>query len=161
MNARAQPSSALSSTGISISIPRRRSGAAAATSSETFAPSDVPPITASPQIELVHEAEHLLAEERHGVAPHVARPVGIAVTQQVEGDDPVSTLGQFFGERLVHVTVEQQPVDQDHGAAAGAPFVIDQPVAVDDQLVRRPPGHPAGVFQNRVRSSQFGRGVTG
>jgi hypothetical protein len=46
VNASAHPSSALSSTGISTTMPRRRSGAAAATSSVTFAPSEVPPTTA-------------------------------------------------------------------------------------------------------------------
>ena len=39
--------SALSSTGISITSPRMRSGARTAASSVTFAPSDVPPTTAS------------------------------------------------------------------------------------------------------------------
>ena len=43
----AQPSSALSSTGISITIPRRRSGASEAASSAVLAPSDVPSTTAS------------------------------------------------------------------------------------------------------------------
>lgn len=46
VNAIAQPSSALSSTGISISIPRTRSGAAETTSSVVLAPSEVPPTTA-------------------------------------------------------------------------------------------------------------------
>ncbi len=46
VKAMAQPSSALSSTGISISMPFTRSGAAAAASSVTLAPSEVPPITA-------------------------------------------------------------------------------------------------------------------
>jgi hypothetical protein len=48
VNVSAQPSSALSSTGISISIPFTRSGAAAAASSVVLAPSEVPPITAWP-----------------------------------------------------------------------------------------------------------------
>ena len=43
----AQASSALSSTGISTTIPRTRFGASEATSSVVLAPSDVPPITAS------------------------------------------------------------------------------------------------------------------
>ena len=42
----AQASSALSSTGISMSIPRRRSGAIEAVHSVTLAPRDVPPTTA-------------------------------------------------------------------------------------------------------------------
>ena len=44
VNAIAQPSSALSSTGISITIPRSRVGASEATSSVALAPSEVPPI---------------------------------------------------------------------------------------------------------------------
>ena len=47
VNAIAQASSALSSTGISTTIPRSRSGACAATSSVTLAPRVVPPTTAS------------------------------------------------------------------------------------------------------------------
>ena len=46
VKASAQPSSALSRTGISITSPCTRSGAAAAASSDALAPSDVPPITA-------------------------------------------------------------------------------------------------------------------
>ena len=42
----AHPSRALSSTGISISMPFTRSGAAAAASSAVLAPSEVPPMTA-------------------------------------------------------------------------------------------------------------------
>ena len=47
VNASAQPSSALSSTGISITMPRSRSGASAAASSAVLAPSEVPSTTAS------------------------------------------------------------------------------------------------------------------
>ena len=47
VKASAQPSSALSSTGISTTMPRRRSGASAAASSAVFAPSEVPRTTAS------------------------------------------------------------------------------------------------------------------
>ena len=43
----AQARRALSSTGISTTIPRRRSGASAATERVTLAPSDVPPTTAA------------------------------------------------------------------------------------------------------------------
>ncbi len=46
VKASAHPSSALSSTGISISRPFTRSGAATAASSDVFAPSEVPPMTA-------------------------------------------------------------------------------------------------------------------
>ena len=45
--ARIPASTALSRTGISINNPRTRSGARSATSSATFAPSDVPPTIAS------------------------------------------------------------------------------------------------------------------
>ena len=47
VKASAQPSRALSSTGISTIMPRTRSGAVTAASSVAFAPSDVPPTTAS------------------------------------------------------------------------------------------------------------------
>ncbi len=47
VNAAAHAGIALSSTGISMIIPRSRSGAIEATSSVMFAPSEVPPTTAS------------------------------------------------------------------------------------------------------------------
>ncbi len=47
-NATRQPTSAESSTGISMTIPRTRSGARWPTSSAVLAPSEVPTITASP-----------------------------------------------------------------------------------------------------------------
>ena len=47
VNATAHASSALSSTGISTTMPRSRSGASDATSSVALAPSEVPPTTAS------------------------------------------------------------------------------------------------------------------
>ena len=47
VNAMAHASNALSRTGISITRPRIRSGARTPASSVTFAPSDVPPTTAS------------------------------------------------------------------------------------------------------------------
>ena len=47
VNAIAHASSALSSTGISITMPRTRVGASDTASSVVLAPSDVPPITAS------------------------------------------------------------------------------------------------------------------
>ena len=46
VNAAPQAGIALSSTGISMIIPRSRSGASAATSSVMLAPSEVPPTTA-------------------------------------------------------------------------------------------------------------------
>ena len=49
VKATAQPISAWSSTGISITMPRSRSGASEATSSVVFAPSEVP-ITAASSI---------------------------------------------------------------------------------------------------------------
>ena len=68
---RATPSSALSSTGISTTMPRTRSGAAPRRLSATFAPSDVPAITASSTLEVVEQGHDLLGELRHRVAPHV------------------------------------------------------------------------------------------
>ena len=79
VKATAQASSALSSTGISSTIPRSRSGAAEATSSVVFAPSDVPPTTASSTLEVVEQRDHVAGEEAHAVAPHVRRPVRAAV----------------------------------------------------------------------------------
>ena len=56
-------SSPLSSTGISITMPRRRSGAREAISSAVLAPSEVPITTACSMLEVVHQRDHLLAED--------------------------------------------------------------------------------------------------
>ena len=61
MNAIAHASSALSSTGISITIPRTRCGASEATSSVVFAPSDVPPIDGLVELEVVEQRDDLAA----------------------------------------------------------------------------------------------------
>ena len=60
MKASAQPSSALSSTGISITMPRSRSGASAAASSAVLAPSDVPSDDRLVDLEVVEQRDHLL-----------------------------------------------------------------------------------------------------
>ena len=120
MNVSALDSSALSSTGISMTIPRRRSGAVAATSSAVLAPSEVPITTASSICEVVHQRDELLAEEVHRVAPHVAWAVRFAVAEQVDGDHAVAARGERFGQRAVHLLGEQQPVDEDQRAPGGA-----------------------------------------
>ena len=80
----------MSSTGISITIPRSRSGAVAAISSAVLAPSEVPITTASLDLQVVHQRHHLLAEGLHRVAPHVARAIGFAVAEQVDRDHAVA-----------------------------------------------------------------------
>ena len=52
----------MSSTGISITIPRNRSGAREAISSAVFAPSEVPIIDRLVELEVVHQPDHLLGE---------------------------------------------------------------------------------------------------
>ena len=59
VNASAQPISAWSSTGISITIPRRRSGARAAASSATLAPSEVPDHDRLGLVEVVEQRDDL------------------------------------------------------------------------------------------------------
>ena len=117
MNVSALASSPLSSTGISITIPRKRSGAAEAISSAVFAPSEVPITTACSMPEMVHQRDHLLAEDAHRIAPHVAWAIGFAVAEQVDRDHAVPARREIFGERAVHLLGEQQPMDEDHRAA--------------------------------------------
>ena len=64
-------------------------------------------------LQMVHQRDHLLAEEAHRVAPHVARAVGFAVAEQVDRDHAVAARREVFGQRPVHLLGEQQPVDED------------------------------------------------
>ena len=112
VKATAQPSSALSSTGISITMPRRRSGARAAASSVVLAPSDVPITTASGGAQVVEQRHDLAAELGHRVAVHVHRPVRRAVPEQVERDHPMAAIGERARQLGVHPTAEQEPVQE-------------------------------------------------
>ena len=110
-------SSALSSTGISSTMPRRRSGARSATSRLTLAPSDVPPTTALSTPEVVEQPDDLPGEGGHRVALRIVRPVAAAVPEQVERDHPVARRGDAAGQRLVHAPGHQLHVEQDEQAA--------------------------------------------
>ena len=120
VNAIAQPSSALSSTGISITMPRSRSGASDATSSVTLAPSDVPPTTASSTLEVVEQRDDLLGR---------TTPSSSATCRGGRSDSPwpsrssvidaVAALGQLARQRLVHALGDSSPWQQDHDARPG------------------------------------------
>jgi hypothetical protein len=102
----------LSSTGISITIPRTREGASEATSSVVFAADD-----RVVELEVIEQGHDLAREDRHRIAPHVAGPVGASMPQQIEGDDPVALVGEVAGKRLVH-PARQEQARQEHEAAA-------------------------------------------
>ena len=108
--------SALSSTGISTISPRTRSGARAATSSETLAPERGAADHGVLGAELVEQVDDLLREGGHRVDQRVVGPVGAAVAEQVEGDHVVAGLGQGPGQRLLHPARHQLRVQQDHPA---------------------------------------------
>ena len=112
------PSRALSSTGISTIIALTRSGAMRATVSAVLAPSEVPPITACFDLEVVEQADHLLGEEGHRVIDHLGGPIGVAVPEQVHGHDPVAPGGHRGRQAVEHVAVHEQPVDEHERAVA-------------------------------------------
>ena len=114
VKATAQPSSALSSTGISITMPRTRSGAGRRGLERDVRAERGAADDRLVELEVVEQRDHLLAEVRHRVAPHVARAVRRAVAEQVERDDAVAAVGERLRQRLVHARPEQQPVQQDH-----------------------------------------------
>ena len=128
-NARMPATSALSSTGISTIRPLTRSGARTATSSETLAPSDVPPIDGLLGPEVVEQRDDLLAERRHRVDQRVGRPVRAAVAEQVEGHHVQALRGQRPGQRLLHPARHQQAVQQHDPLVAGAVLGVLEPVA--------------------------------
>ena len=122
-------STALSSTGISSSSPATRSGAVAASSSETLAPSDVPPTTACSAPRWSSSVAHLVGEGGHRVRRGVLRPVGPTVAEQVEGDHVEALGGQPAGQRLVHPARHQLAVQQHDPPVPGAVLGVLQPVA--------------------------------
>ena len=89
-----------------------------------------------PHVEVIEQPDHLLAEQRHRVAPHVHRPVRLAMPEQVEDDHPVTALGERPRQRLLHLARQQQAGQQHHHIAPGAEIVIDEPLPVVDELVR-------------------------
>jgi hypothetical protein len=96
-------------------------------------------------LHVVEQRDHLGAERRHRVAPHVGRPVGLPVPEQVDRDDAVPPVGERLRQLGVHPLAEQQAVDE-HGhprplAVAG----VRQPVAVEHERVLGDVRHAAGV----------------
>ena len=94
VKASAQPSSALSSTGISIDHAahalRRGDGRLERRVRAQRGAADDRLV----DLEVVEQRHDLLAEDGHRVAPHVARAVRVAVAEQVERDHAVAALGQ-------------------------------------------------------------------
>ena len=80
-------------------------------------------------LEVVEQRHHLAAELGHRVAPHVGRPVGLAVAEQVERQHAMAALGQRPGERVVHVAAEQQAVQQHDDARPLAVGAVGQRAA--------------------------------
>ena len=124
VKASAQPSSALSSTGISITMPRRRSGASEAASSAVLAPSDVPSDHRLVDLEVVEQRDHLARRRCSSSSatcpaggPSAPWPSRSSVTTRLP------RVGQRLRERGVHALVEQQPVDQ-HVTRGPSPYVV-------------------------------------
>ena len=108
VKAAAQAGIALSSTGISMIIPRSRSGARAATSSVTLAPSEVPPDDGLLELEMVEQRHRLAGELGHRVAAHLIGAVRLAVPEEVERHHAVAVGGQVGGQRRLHLLGEEQ-----------------------------------------------------
>jgi hypothetical protein len=83
---------------------------------------------------VVEQGYCLRAKLRHRVAPHVARLVGVAMPQKVDGDHPVPALGQRLSERAVHEPGQHQARKEQKRARAAAVLVVDEPMAVVHEL---------------------------
>ena len=131
-------STALSRTGISTSSPRTRPGASTATSSETLAPSDVPPMTAWSAPRWSSSSTTCSAKAVHRVDQRVGGPVRAAVTEQVEGHHVQALLGERPGEGLLHPARHQLAVHQHDPLVAAAVLGVLQAVAsglgLDEEL---------------------------
>ena len=112
VNASAQASSAPSSTGISITMPRRRSGARRGGLERGVRAQRGAEHDRLLDLEVVEQRDHLLAEEAHRVAPQVERALGLPVAEQVERDHAVAALRERPRQRLVHALAEQEPVQE-------------------------------------------------
>ena len=86
----AQPSSALSSTGISMIMPRSRSGRDRGHAQRDVGAQRGAADDGVLDVEVVEQADGLRGEQLHPVDAHVARAGGLAVAEQVEGDDAVA-----------------------------------------------------------------------
>ena len=129
----AAPSSAFSSTGISMNSPPALSGWWTASSRVTFAPSDVPPTTGRPKPEVVDERRRLVRQRAHRVDAHVVGLVGLAVAEQVDGDHAVAARGHLRSQAVVHAAVHQQAVNQDQRPVALAVDVVGDAVAAVEE----------------------------
>ena len=109
----------------------------------TFAPSDVPPTTASSRPRWSSSATTCCAEDRHRVAPHVARLVRIAVPEQVEHVYVVAARGQLLGQRAVHVRGAAAAREEDQMPRTRAVFVVDE--AESSWVKCRRGGSPCGA----------------
>ena len=137
VKASAQPSSAWSSTGISITMPRKRSGACGDGLERRVGAQRRAHHDRLGLAQVVEQRDDLRAEGRHRVAPLLARAVGLAVAEQVERDDAVPALGERLRQRLVHALGEQQAVQQDRQARALAVDRVGQPLAVEREAAHR------------------------
>ena len=126
VNASAHASSALSSTGISITMPRRRSGAYAADLERRVGAQRGPEHHGLLDLEVVEQRDRLLPEEGHRVALGVPRAVRAPVAEEVERDHAVAALGEAARERLVHALAEQQTVQEYDDARALAVVRVGQ-----------------------------------
>ena len=100
-----------SRTGISMTIPRSRSGRQRGGLQRDVRAERRPGHDGLVELEVVEQRDDLLAEHRHGVVPHVLRPVGAAVAEQIERDDAVAALGEGARQGLVHPLREEQAVE--------------------------------------------------
>ena len=113
-------------------------GRCTATSRETLAPSEVPPMTACSAPRWSSSATTCSPNDGHRVDQRVGRPVGAAVPEQVEGHHVQPLRGHRAGERLVHPARHQQAVQQHDPVVARAVLGVLQPVAptvgLDEEL---------------------------
>jgi hypothetical protein len=80
---------------------------------------------------VVQERDRLAPEDGHPVVPHLGRPVGVPVTEQVEAQHAVAALLELLGERAVHLAREQETRQENDDLVALAVLVVDQPVAFE------------------------------
>jgi hypothetical protein len=84
-------------------------------------------------VEVVQQRDDVAPELGHRVAPHVRRPVGRAVPEQVERHHPMPAPGQRARQRLVHSLAEQQAVEQHDHPRALAVARVGEPLAAVEE----------------------------
>ena len=138
VKAMAQPSSALSSTGISISMPLHplRCGGGGLERGVRAQRGAADHRLLHPDV--VKQRDRLAAEGQHAVVPHLGRPIRVAVAEQVEAQHPVAARPQASPPADACIRRENSRPGSSTTTRSPSPYSsYDEPMALELEI----PGH--------------------